>query len=315
MTTDAEVLGQAADWLVLLHSGRATDADREAIRRWREASPAHARAWQRAEDFLGTLQQVPPDIGQQVLAPARPARRQVIGQLAVLLAVSPALWLAWREQPWQAWTAGLRTAVGEQRRITLPDSSMLTLNTDSAVDVDYSDSERRITLIRGEIHIATAPDPAARHRPLLVATPAGTAQALGTEFSVRRYDDRTHVAVFMGAVAIRPGSTGAGTRVVQAGEQAMFRHDAVLPSRPSAPGAQAWTRGMLIARQMPLADLLAELGRYRPGLLHCDRDVADIRVSGAFSLADTDHSLRLLADTFPVQIRYLTRYLVRVGPA
>ncbi|AFK62625.1 Fe2+-dicitrate sensor, membrane protein [Advenella kashmirensis WT001] len=64
---------------------------------------------------------------------------------------------------------------------------------------------------------------------------------------------------------------------------------------------------------MRLVDFVAELGRYRPGILRCDSSVADIPVSGAFQLNNTDRILEALAQTLPVQIQFRTRYWVTVA--
>ncbi|MNC51035.1 fec operon regulator FecR [compost metagenome] len=63
-----------------------------------------------------------------------------------------------------------------------------------------------------------------------------------------------------------------------------------------------------------LADLLDELGRYRPGMVRCHDAVADLAVSGSFSLRDTDASLGLLQSTLPIKVSSLTRYWVTVEP-
>jgi hypothetical protein len=61
----------------------------------------------------------------------------------------------------------------------------------------------------------------------------------------------------------------------------------------------AWTDGLLVARSMPLSDLVAQLSRYRAGHLACDERVAQLRISGVFSLTDTERSLDLLQKTWP----------------
>lgn len=71
---------------------------------------------------------------------------------------------------------------------------------------------------------------------------------------------------------------------------------------------------MLLAQDMPLAEVLAEMARHRDGLLRCDPRVAAIRVSGAISLSDTDGGLDLLAQTLPVRIQRRTAWWVVVGP-
>ena len=70
---------------------------------------------------------------------------------------------------------------------------------------------------------------------------------------------------------------------------------------------------MLAARNWRLADLVAELARYRRGFLRCDPAVAELRVSGAFPVNDTDAGLRLLEKTLPVRIHRITPYWVTVA--
>jgi transmembrane sensor len=67
-----------------------------------------------------------------------------------------------------------------------------------------------------------------------------------------------------------------------------------------------------VAENMRIADFLAELDRYRSGLLRCAREVAELRVSGVFSLRDTDRALQNLALSLPVNIVYRSRYWVSV---
>ena len=62
-----QILGEAADWLVQLHSGTATAADHRAIEQWRNRSSEHARAWQRAEAILGDFNSVPGAIAGDTL--------------------------------------------------------------------------------------------------------------------------------------------------------------------------------------------------------------------------------------------------------
>ena len=65
---------------------------------------------------------------------------------------------------------------------------------------------------------------------------------------------------------------------------------------------------------MPLRALLAELGRYRRGLLACSDAVAGLRVSGTFPLADTDRALSVITEAFPLRQRRLTDYWVTLLP-
>ncbi|PIF77712.1 FecR family protein [Variovorax sp. 54] len=306
------LLGEAADWLMRFQSGDRSDTAHRAFEQWRAQSPAHAAAWQRAESVLATFGQVPGEIGHRTLQGlGKPRRRQMLQAFGMLAIAAPTAWLAWRELPWSNWSADLRTAIGEQKSLRLADGTQLVLNTASAVNVVFTGTERRLWLESGEILITTAPDPAPVHRPFIVQTPQGAARALGTRFSVRRDGEHTRVAVFEGAVDIQSVNASRNA-VVQAGSQASFSIDGVQPVEPAEISSMLWERGMFIARDMRLADLIAELGRYRTGVLRCHADVAGMRVSGAFPLKDTDESLKLLEKTLPLRIRSATRYWVSV---
>ncbi len=91
-----------------------------------------------------------------------------------------------------------------------------------------------------------------------------------------------------------------------------FTAASIGPLRLANEQGSAWTRGMLVAVDWRLDDLLAELSRYRHGFLGCSPDIAGLRLSGTFLLDDTEGVLANLEDSLPVQVRRLTRYWVRV---
>ncbi|MCD9030617.1 FecR domain-containing protein [Luteimonas sp. Y-2-2-4F] len=312
----ASVIEEAVDWLLVLHSGRATDADRAACARWRDGHPERQQAWRRAERLRGLLSAVPADLARPVLGrPADARRRAAVKRLAALLAAAPGAWLAWRLSGDAGWRADVRTATGERRSLTLPDGSRLDLNTATSMDIAFGPEERLLRLHTGEIAIDTGADPWTPARPFRVATPQGQVEALGTRFSVRVDGTHTRVAVLQGAVRLEPADGPGTARVLQAGQQAAF--DAVQAEAPTTTDerALAWVHGMLAADAMPLADLLAELARHRRGLLRCDPEVAGLRVSGAFPLDDTARSLAMLEATYPVRVRSTAGgYWTVVGP-
>ena len=144
------------------------DAEQQAFEAWRGSHPDHHEAWRRAELVCQTLAIVPPALRQPQHQPQE-ERRRSLKQLAMLIAcTAPPLWLASRSPWWQCWRAGVSTATGEIRQLTLPDGTRLALNTATAIDVAFDDSTRLIALHAGEIHLRSAPDPAPVPRPLLV---------------------------------------------------------------------------------------------------------------------------------------------------
>lgn len=314
---DPQILGEAADWLVQLHSGTATDEDRRAIALWRDRSAQHAQAWQRAEAIIGDFRSVPGSIASDTIKRIGRnnmiSRRQAMNRIGLFLLAGPAIWLAQRQLPWEEWMADQHTAIGEQRNLTLPDGTRLLINTASSLNIAFNTHERRIRLLDGEVLITTAKDPSPANRPFIVQTRHGTARALGTRFSVRVKETVSRLAVVEGAVEMRP-SHASQVVIVNAGERSGFGTRGTEPVLPLDQASMTWENGMMVAKNMRLADLLAELGRYRQGVLRCHESVADLTVSGAFSLRDTDASLRLLQNTLPISVSSLTRYWVAVEP-
>ena len=137
-------------------------------------------------------------------------------------------------------------------------------------------------------------------------------RALGTRFLVKREDQGTRLSVLKSAVAAHPQATDS-EQILREGQQVLMRRDGLEPTVALNPGADAWTRGMLVVDNARLEDLVHELGRYRRGYLGVEPQVADVRITGSFPLHDTDLALAALLPTLPVQVEYHTRWWVVVG--
>jgi len=299
-TINSRILEEAADWMVQLSDGKATAADRAACENWRQRSPEHAQAWARAERLMHKFGGLPPALAMPALNRVSPGRRAAVAKLALLLAAMPAGWFGWQLVEEKGWAADYRTALGERRDIQLADGTRVTLNTQTAIDVRFDATQRTITLREGEILVQTAPDTVFPRRPISVQSVEGGMEALGTRFSVREEGNRTHLVVLEGAVRITPKEAPSAQRILQAGEQTSFTDSAIGRSAEVDDAAVSWTHGMLMADRMRIADFAAELERYRRGIVRVEPEVANLRVSGAFPVDDTDQALAMLVSTVPV---------------
>ena len=199
------------------------------------------------------------------------------------------------------WSADFVTAAGEQRDTTLADGSRLLLDTGTAVDVAFSADSRVVRLRRGRILAVTAPDPAPRARPFIVETADGRVQALGTRFTVQRLAGSTLATVLEARVALHVADAGEAP-ILDAGQAARFNRHGLIERHAAPPGGDAWITGMLVADNMPLGELVAELARYRAAPLACDPSAAALRISGAFPLRDTERALAALGGALPVRV-------------
>ncbi|MEN5064954.1 FecR domain-containing protein [Achromobacter aegrifaciens] len=301
------LLAEAAGWMARLRGAPRDEASLQELSRWIARSPAHAQAWARAERVLSAFGEVPEPMRAQALQRlANAGRRRLAARLLGLTAAAPVFYLAWR-----AAQADLQSGASPMNQTALADGTGLTLDAATKVDVRYSSELRALALRAGRIYIETAPDPATPARPFVVQTPMGTVQAIGTQFSVGLDDGGAEVRVYAGAVVLRPKDGGA-SRVLQAGRQARFDAAAVAADTALREPAPEWKMGILTADNMRLADWADTMARYRPGVLRCASDVADLRIYGSFSLRDTDASLALLTRTLPVRVESYTRYWVEI---
>ncbi|HEY0198712.1 MAG TPA: FecR domain-containing protein [Rhodanobacter sp.] len=312
-----DIVDQAIRWSVRLRFGRARATTHVAFREWLATSPQHALAWERMQSLDSPFQGVPASVAMATLATARggvdKGRRKTLKLLGWSGTALVGGWLLRDQVPWWRVIADDSTATGVQRRVPLAEGAVVTLNTQSAIDTELTASARIVRLRRGEMH-ATTGNASAAQRPLRVVTSFGSMESLDTRFVVRLEDDSALISILGGTLRLVAGTDG-DSAIAQAGDTWRLTRKDASKTTPLPFDPDGWMDGVIAGRQMRLADLVAELGRYRAGHVSCDAAVADLRVSGVYQIRDTDQALRFLASTQPVRAVYCTRYWVRIMPA
>lgn len=336
---DARIDEAAQDWLLLFSSGNATADDRARFEGWMDADPRHQAAYEEVRALWHGIDDLRDAFARPAHEPARPGhghipsaamarprvprpRRAHLGRRraawgAALTAACLVLLVAGTPELALHLKADHRTAVGEQAQVMLPDGSIVWLNTDTALAVDYDDSRRQVTLLRGEALFQAVRDP---EHPFSVRARGGQATALGTVYSVRDHGPEASVMVEEGSVAVVspappaelvPYDTGARA-LVNAGYQVRYREGSPPgPVRPVDTGAvAAWRDGFIAIRGLPLAAALAEIDRYRPGGILLLADPASGEpVTARLSIRSLDDGLEALAATHGLRVTHLTAYL------
>lgn len=229
---------------------------------------------------------------------------------ALALAVVAGVWAvdpAWRSQE-------LRTAVGERSSVTLSDGSRIQLNTGSVLRVQSNLRSRQIALVQGEALFTVTHG----WRPFVVHAPGATIRDIGTVFNVRLQAAGLRVTVLEGAVEVRPAHSDAASAAqeVRAGQMWSGGGSAGSLSSGSAAGtaagtvsaadseqATAWRHGKLVFDGTPLAEVVAELQRYRRAPIRvADAAAARMRVSGEYDLAGVEALIDALPATLPVRV-------------
>lgn len=335
---DDETLAlEAASWLTVLGRDHVSDEEFAKFNAWLRQSDRHQQAFDRfsalsaempllkeLDDIAeATIQEVPPPI-----LPFAPVlgRRQVMGiaaSLVAITAVGTSVHLLQNRALTEELT--LATTMGQQRTLTLSDGSTVQLNTDSEVAVAFTRQERTLRLIRGEAHFDVAPN---TRRPFKVYAADGLVQAVGTAFTVRLRPDRlVEVTVEEGRVALAALSPPAtdtpapapavpptappteALAQLTAGQTAGFRdqveHLAQMPA-PALKRKLAWRQGVLAYAGEPLADVIADIGRYTD--LRIDAPDPAVRarpVAGYLPIKDVETSFESLVINFGLKVEWI----------
>lgn len=319
----AEVLQQAIGWQMRDSSGNPEDRDEQAFHVWLSAHPDHARVWHQ----LGMLDnQLEIARGHAIRSTLTLQRKSVAGKRATSmtlagLAVMFAIGIWHQYQPLPDLLAYEHTAVGERKRVVLPDQTVVHLNTRTAIDLAFNGEQRGLRVLRGEVEVETSHANPTENRPFIVTTRDGSMRALGTRFVVRAFEGQgTLLSVTKSAVLAWPASCGhnAGscdaTRRIEEGQEVVLRQSNLSDTTAANVQVDAWKDGMLVVENMRLDDVVRELSRYRLGHVQVASEVADLRVTGTFSLSDSDLALSSLVAVLPVKLHTRTRYWVEFQP-
>lgn len=309
-TLSEEIIDQACDWLVILHSGEMSALEQEQYQQWLAADPEHAQAIAQFSQLSQGLAQLPQHLDGEHMLKTHDQLDHKLKQYCLygFMALMTTAGLLY-QLPWAIWQADQRSVVGEIKQLQLEDGTTLTLASNSSINIHYDQSQRQIELLQGEIYITTGKDQ--QHRPFMVKTREGQIEALGTQFNVRQQENTAQVQVYQHAVAIYP-KVLTQRYIIEQGQTTQFnaRHVAEIASlnheRPY------WTQHMLLVEKRPLSEVIAELYRYRSGQYLLADELKDIPVSGVFSLKNIQQSLDAIAYTHHLQLKTYGPYLLHI---
>lgn len=292
----------AADWFARLQ-GDVDLQTRAAFQHWLQADPAHAAAYARVEKLWGDA-----DLTAALFATAaqKPQARLLVRHWPRLASAATLLLTLLGGAHLAGLDVDLRAdhvaSAGLPQPVALEDGSSLLLDTGAAVQVHYSAGHRDIRLLRGRVFAEVRPDAA---RPFRVQAHDVTARALGTAYSVAT-DREIAVAVQHGRVAVLRRDEPVAT--LSAGEAVALEDDRVMMLAADF----AWTENRLVFTDRPLAEVMAELDRYWPGVIWVRGEaLAGLRVSGSYRLDDPPAVVAALAAATGTQFSsYAGRVLI-----
>ncbi|TDG15875.1 DUF4880 domain-containing protein [Seongchinamella unica] len=306
----------ALGWVARLRSDEVSEDDRQSFALWLAEDRSHQAAMDEALDLwddLGVVRHMQPAEGLPTEA-ANSSRwlPAAVASVAASLVLAVFLWPQLQSEPV---SNQYRSVVGERIEVALPDGSLARLNTDSQISVTYTDDERLIELQKGEAWFKVESN---KERPFHVDAGETRVTALGTAFNVYRREEGTEIAVTEGVVRVteRQASPGRAptSKVLRTNQRLLSQQQGwEVSTDDNLEQALAWQQGQLVAREMPLPQLVAELQRYSSTRIFIsDPELLSRTVSGVFELDNPETSLAALAISLELEIRPLSDSAVRL---
>jgi transmembrane sensor len=320
---DARRLVEAAAWRVrLAEAGKANGPDPN-FDSWLHDDPRNEAAWRQVDgpwQLFGD-QATAPELMSARRAALRRAQQAYARQrrgpvfaralAASVLAVAVGVFIFWHSSSPELY----RTAPGERRALMLSDGSTIALDAESEVQVRYSESARKLKLVRGQAQFDVVHD---MRRPFEVTAGGETVIATGTSFNVELFESRLLVTLIQGHVIVVPSTpesqgqggapdsasaaAGKSRLELKAGEQLV-----ISPTAPpkikevDVDGATSWQSGRLVIEDETLASVAARMSRYtRRPIRVTDADTAKLKITGVFRSGDVDGFISTLTTYFPI---------------
>jgi transmembrane sensor len=320
--TSQEIDDTAAEWAARVDKGPLSPQDNERLEEWLAGDSRRLGAFMRLRavsmyseraQALGTAFDpekfgTPPD--GAAIAFQRPTRRKFLLMTGSAVAASTAGILAFSLMPRGT---VYESELGQVRVVSLDDGSVISLNTNSRVRVNYTSERRLISLEDGEALFDVAKDAA---RPFIVTAAGTSVRAVGTSFIVRKLAAApVEVLVREGVVEVKRASTAAAVRM--AANTRLVSSSSAAPAKPVAMSPEeikreiAWKSGRIAFEGDTLESAAATFARYSDTkIVIDDPSVGQEQITGLFDSSDpvgfaraAALSLNLKASVGPGEVR------------
>lgn len=298
-TSRMALRSEAARWYNERLAGDMTVEDEYRFRDWINRSPAHRDAYRtidKAWFIAGTAADDPALTGNSAPVRASASRWRLPAIAASALLVIgvgsmslTGLLVGGHESSVQAF----QTETGQRTTITLPDGSVVTL--DSATAMRFTDlpGERHVELLGGRAFFKVAKN---RTRPFTVTAAGKRVRALGTAFEVSMDGGEVAVVLAEGEVRVEETRNAASGTDMTPGRQLVIASNRRWTiTNVDVEKETGWTEGHLIFMHDSLSKAIAEVNRYSTRkLTFKDGAIPDRDIVGVFSAGDVESFIKAL---------------------
>ncbi len=311
---DEQISAEACAWVAQLESGNLSRADIAALKEWISRSPAHASEIEAIASLSGQLSELTKCMSfvgskrnDNIIIRRRAPLISAFAAVVVLIGILSFSYSALNNPPTE--TIQLATLTGEYETYTLSDGSVVNLNTNSRLEVEYSKETRRIRLISGEALFDVVSDP---ERPFIVYAGTSQSEALGTSFSVKLYNHIAELLVLEGVVSFSHNTIESAQDLERLPRQKVVLNagqgialDTYSPQDTPLSAAQiesiperemlrriSWTEGLLEFSDTPFREVVQEVNQHIQSPLRIvDERLYEKRIGGIYRAGDKEAML------------------------
>lgn len=270
---------------------QATRCIEECLHVWRHTSQVEAKA-----------------VNAQGGSSSRRSRRKSLTALLSVFTLSMTGTAVWRHLESEAlrFKTTLATLRGKQLHQNLPDGSVLTLDAQSHIEVDFSADRRLTRLLAGAAFFEVRRD---ENRPFVVQARDVQVTVLGTRFGVE-IDASESIVVQVESGRVRVDTLGQ-SHALTAGQSLRVQPEGTSLTRVLHPSS--WRDGRLDFDTVPLAQVLARIQRYSAASLRATPSAASLPISGTVHVTQAQGWLKSLPGVLPVRINTLADGSIEVA--
>lgn len=186
-----------------------------------------------------------------------------------------------------------------QANITLPDQSLVTLNTDSRLTYNKGDwSNNRTLTLKGEAFFSVE-----KGQKFTVETAAGTVEVLGTSFNVFQRGEVFTVECETGKVKVTHRTSGKEFTLIPGDAVRLDREGTRTIKNIDTPlNRSKWRAGQYNYRDQSLRQVFDEMERQFDIQINADAEISNMKYTGYFEVGALDKAMESVL--YPMRLKY-----------
>ncbi|PTB91724.1 hypothetical protein C9994_15070 [Marivirga lumbricoides] len=204
-----------------------------------------------------------------------------------------------------------KTEYGQKLKFTLPDGSLVYLNSGSTIDYpeNFSEDNRQVALV-GEAFFEVKKD---KHRPFIINSGSMKTTVLGTSFNVSAYPHASQsVEVLSGKVKV---SSEIEEVVLVPGQKASLEKGMINKYEVKTSEISSWRNGTLSFRDSPLSTVVVKLERWYNVQISLEEELKKCVFTGSFTSEKLPVVLEVLKETFGISYQINAQKITIKGKA